>query len=95
MSEVYICYSTWNQNEAAEITSLLESAEIGCRLLSRDISYARKWDDQIEKAVKGSVIAVYLEPEEPSLRVLDEISLIMSCNTRLMKFDPKAVSTAY
>ena len=94
MSEVYICYSKWNQNEAAAITKLLESAGIGCWLLSRDMSYARKWDDQIEEAVKESVIAVYLEPDEPSLRVLDEVSLIMSCNTQLMKFDPKAVSTA-
>ena len=94
MSEVYICYSKWNQNEAAEITRLLESAGIECWLLSRDISYARKWDEQIEEAVKESVIAVYLEPDEPSLRVLDEVSLIMTCNTQLMKFDPKAVSAA-
>ena len=45
MSEVYICYSKWNQNEAAEITSLLESAGIGCRLLSRDLPSVYMLDD--------------------------------------------------
>ena len=45
MSEVYICYSKWNQNEAAEITSLLESAGTGCRLLSRDLPSVYMLDD--------------------------------------------------
>ena len=43
MPEVYICYSKWNQKEAADITDLLEENSIKCWLLSRDINYARDW----------------------------------------------------
>ena len=45
MSEVYICYSKWNQNEAGEITKLLESAGIGYWLLSRDLPSVYMLDD--------------------------------------------------
>lgn len=88
MREVYLCYSKWNQSEATEVTAILESRGIGCWLISRDISFARNWDEQVEEAIKGSLISVYLEPPEPSLRVLDEVELIKSCNTMLMTFDP-------
>ncbi len=94
MSEVYFCYSKWNQNEAAEITTLLESAGIDCWLISRDISFSRSWDEQVEEAIKDSVISVYLKPQEPSLRVLDEVEFIKSCNTQLMTFDTVQTSTA-
>ena len=92
MPEVYICYSKWNQKEAADITDLLEENSIKCWLLSRDINYARDWDEQIEDAVKASVISIYLEPLEPSFRVLEEVRLIESCNTMMMTFRPAEVS---
>ena len=86
MAEIYICYSKWNQKEAESITALLEESGIECWLLSRDINYARDWDEQIESAIKASAISIYLEPAEPSFRVLEEVRLIESCNTTLMTF---------
>ncbi len=94
MREVYFCYSKWNQAEAAEVTAILESRGISCWLISRDINYSRNWDEQVEEAIKGSIISVYLEPSEPSLRVLDEVELIKSCNTTLMTFDPSKTDPA-
>ena len=94
MSEVYICYSKWNQKEAESITFLLEEKGIECWLVSRDINYAGDWDEQIEAAVRASVISIYLEPADPSFRVLEEVRLIESCNTMLMKFRPAEVSAA-
>ena len=94
MSEVYFCYSKWNQNEAAEITTLLESAGLDCWLISRDIRFSQNWDEQVENAIKNSVISVYLEPQEPSLRVLDEVEFIKTCNTQLMAFDPSKTNPA-
>ena len=72
MAEVYICYSKWNQEDAARVTELLEEKGVTCWLVSRDINYAKDWDEQIENAVKSSVISIYLQPAEPSFRVLED-----------------------
>ncbi|MBR2389211.1 MAG: toll/interleukin-1 receptor domain-containing protein [Mogibacterium sp.] len=93
MAEVYICYSKWNQNEAERITELLEESGIGCWLVSRDINYAKNWDQQVEDAVKSSVISIYLKPPEPSFRVLDEVRLIESSNTTMMTFETEPASS--
>ena len=92
MAEVYICYSKWNQEDAARITELLEEKGVTCWLVSRDINYAKDWDEQIENAVKSSVISIYLQPAEPSFRVLDEVRLIESSNTTMMTFGPDDIS---
>lgn len=87
-ADVYICYSKWNQKDAAEITEILESSGITCFLVSRDMDYTRSWNSQIEEAIKGSSISLYLKPSEPSFRILEEVELITAGNTRLMQFDP-------
>lgn len=92
MHEIYICYSKWHQKIASEITSRLEADGLKCWIMSRDIDYAADWDEQIENAVRSSVLVVYLKPENPSVRILHELEIISSCHVQLMSFDPDIVS---
>ena len=91
-AEIYICYSKWDQEKAAGLAALLEKNDIDCFLISRDMDYTREWDEQIEEAIKGSVISVYLEPAEPSSRVLGEVEIIKAANTALMAFAAEEAS---
>lgn len=88
MADIYLCYSQKDQDTAETIAGILEPAGLSCFMVTRDMDYTRDWDEQIEQAVKSSVISVYLKTDAPSGRIDGELKLIETSNTTLMTFDP-------
>ncbi|MBP0969565.1 MAG: toll/interleukin-1 receptor domain-containing protein [Oscillospiraceae bacterium] len=91
-ADIYFCCSKKEQELASGTAEILESSGVSCFLVWRDMDYTKDWDAQIEQAMKASCICVYLEPDQPSPRILDEVRQIEGCNTRLMTFSPASVS---
>lgn len=86
--EIFVCYSKWQQKEAMEVVLHLEAAGIKCWIMSRDIDYAKEWDEQVDEAIRTAAAAVYLEPEERSSRLEKELGQIKSFHIPVMTFNP-------
>ena len=87
--DVFISYSTANQDIADKIRYTLEQNGLSCWIATRDISSGRIYVDEIGEAIKSAkiVVLVYSSFSQASKYVKNEINMAYKYNKHIISFN--------